>query len=333
MAKTFSKPTSILFMLFTIFFFSTYVMADEAPVFSKNLPPSSLGLKQQKLSHLHFYFHDIVSGPKPTAIRVAQAATTNTSPTGFGAMAVIDDPLTLLPENTSKVVGQAQGIYTLVSQSEAALLMVMNFAFTEGQYNGSTLSVLGRNTVFSTVREMPIVGGSGVFRFAQTPVFSRNLSPSSLGLKREKLSHLHFYFHDILSGPKPSAVRVAQAAMTNTSSTSFGAVSVIDDALTMLPDNSSKVVGRAQGIYASASQSEFGLLMVLNFAFIEGEYNGSTLSVLGRNTILSTVRELPIVGGSGVFRFARGYAHVKTYTFDTKTGDAVVEYNVYAFHY
>ncbi|XP_065618086.1 dirigent protein 22-like [Quercus suber] len=168
---------------------------------------------------------------------------------------------------------------------------------------------------------------------AETPVFSRNLSPSSLGLKREKLSHLHFYFHDILSGPKPSAVRVAQAAMTNTSSTSFGAVSVIDDALTMLPDNSSKVVGRAQGIYASASQSEFGLLMVLNFAFIEGEYNGSTLSVLGRNTILSTVRELPIVGGSGVFRFARGYAHVKTYTFDTKTGDAVVEYNVYAFHY
>ena len=168
---------------------------------------------------------------------------------------------------------------------------------------------------------------------AETPVFSRNLSPSSLGLKREKLSHLHFYFHDILSGPKPSAVRVAQAAMTNTSSTLFGAVSVIDDALTMLPDNSSKVVGRAQGIYASASQSETGLLMVLNFAFIEGEYNGSTLSVLGRNTILSTVRELPIVGGSGVFRFARGYAHAKTYTFDTKTGDAVVEYNVYALHY
>ena len=168
---------------------------------------------------------------------------------------------------------------------------------------------------------------------AETPVFSRNLSPSSLGLKREKLSHLHFYFHDILSGPKPSAVRVAQAAMTNTSSTLFGAVSVIDDALTMLPDNSSKVVGRAQGIYASASQSEIGLLMVLNFAFIEGEYNGSTLSVLGRNSILSTVRELPIVGGSGVFRFARGYAHAKTYTFDTKTGDAVVEYNVYALHY
>ncbi|KAK7841342.1 dirigent protein 21 [Quercus suber] len=231
MAKTLSKPRSILFILFTIFFFSTYAIADEAPVFSKNLPPSSLGLNQQKLSHLHFYFHDIVSGPKPTAVRVAQAATTNKSPTEFGAVAVIDDPLTLLPENTSKVVGQAQGIYTLASQSEAALLMVLNFAFTEGEYNGSTLSVLGRNTVFSNVREMPIVGGSGVFRFAQ------------------------------------------------------------------------------------------------------GEYNGSTLSVLGRNTVFSNVREMPIVGGSGVFRFARGYAQAKTYTFDTKSGDAVVEYNVYVLHY
>ena len=32
-----------------------------------------------------------------------------------------------------------------------------------------------------------------------------------------------------LAGTKPSAVRVAQAATTDTSSTSFGAVFVIDD--------------------------------------------------------------------------------------------------------
>jgi|UniRef100_A0A2N9G018 hypothetical protein len=168
---------------------------------------------------------------------------------------------------------------------------------------------------------------------AETPTFSRNLSPSSLGLKREKLTHLHFYFHDIVSGPKPTAVQVAHAAMTNTSSTGFGFVVVLDDPLTILPENTSKVVGRAQGIYASASQSEIGLLMVLNYVFIEGKYNGSSLSVLGRNTILSKVREMPIVGGSGVFRFARGYAQARTYTFDTKTGDAVVEYNVYVLHY
>lgn len=108
---------------------------------------------------------------------------------------------------------------------------------------------------------------------------------------------------------------------------------MIDDPLTMGPESSSKVVGRAQGFYASASQSEAGLLMVMNFAFMEGKYNGSTLSVLGRNAVFSEVREMPIVGGNGAFRFARGYAQAKTHTFNLKTGDAIVEYNVYVYHY
>ncbi|KAB1222414.1 Dirigent protein 21 [Morella rubra] len=167
----------------------------------------------------------------------------------------------------------------------------------------------------------------------EAPSFSQSLSPSSLGLEREKLSHFHFYFHDIVSGPKPSAVRVAQAAITNTSSTGFGMVMMMDDALTVLPERSSKLVGRAQGIYSSASQSEIGSLMVFNFVFLEGKYNGSTLSVLGRNKVLSAVREMPIVGGSGVFRFARGYAQARTHAYDNKTGYALVEYNVYVLHY
>ena len=71
----------------------------------------------------------------------------------------------ILPENTPKVVGRAQGIYALAAQSEAALLMVLmlNLVFTEGKYNGNTLSMLGRDAILFTVREMPIVGGSGVF--------------------------------------------------------------------------------------------------------------------------------------------------------------------------
>ena len=73
-----------------------------------------------------------------------------------------------------------------------------------------------------------------------------------------------------------------------------------------------EVVGRAQGIYALAAQSEAALLMVLNLVFTEGKYNGSTLSMLGRDAILFTVREMPIVGGSGFLRFARGYAQART---------------------
>lgn len=75
----------------------------------------------------------------------------------------------------------------------------------------------------------------------------------------------------------------------------------------------------------SAAQNEMGLFMVLNYVFVKGKYNGSTLSLLGRNPIFSEVREMSIVGGSGLFRFARGYAQARTHTFDVNTGDAVVE--------
>ncbi|KAL4271503.1 hypothetical protein GQ457_13G011800 [Hibiscus cannabinus] len=163
---------------------------------------------------------------------------------------------------------------------------------------------------------------------AKSNGFSNVLSPKKIGLKREKLSHLHFFFHDIVSGRHPSAVQVASAAMTEKSKTGFGSVVMADDPLTEAPQRNSKLVGKAQGIYASAAQDQVGLLMVMNFAFIEGKFNGSSLSLLGRNTVFSTVREMPIVGGSGLFRFARGYAQAKTHTFDLKTGDAVVEYNL-----
>ncbi|XP_021890672.1 dirigent protein 22-like [Carica papaya] len=169
---------------------------------------------------------------------------------------------------------------------------------------------------------------------ANSQIFSRSLSPSKLGLKKEKLSHLHFYFHDIVSGRKPTALKIIpEAAVTKNSSSFFGAVFMMDDPLTVGPEANSKMVGKAQGIYASASQTEVGFLMVLNFAFMEGKYNGSNLSVLGRNAVLSGVREMPIVGGSGLFRFARGYAKAETYSLDPKTGDAIVEYNVFVFHY
>ncbi|TKY53232.1 Dirigent protein 11 [Spatholobus suberectus] len=162
--------------------------------------------------------------------------------------------------------------------------------------------------------------------------FARTVSPASLGLDRpQKLSHLHFFFHDVVGGLNQTAVRVAAAPATDKSPTLFGAVVMMDDPLTAQPEATSKAVGRAQGIYASASQSELGFLMVLNFAFTEGKYNGSSLSVLGRNTVGSAVREMPVVGGSGLFRFARGYAQARTHSLAAL--EAVVEYNVYVFHY
>lgn len=151
--------------------------------------------------------------------------------------------------------------------------------------------------------------------------------------RQEKLTHLRFFWHDILSGPNPTAVPVAQAASTNTSRSYFGLLNMIDDPLTEGPEMASKLVGRAQGFYASASQEYVGLLMAMNFAFVDGKYNGSTISILGRNAVFAAVREMPVIGGSGLFRFARGYVQATTHNLDMKTGNAVVEYNCFVFHY
>ncbi|CAM8965601.1 unnamed protein product [Rhodiola kirilowii] len=168
---------------------------------------------------------------------------------------------------------------------------------------------------------------------AQPNTFSKSLSPDSLILRKEKLSHLHFYFHDTVSGKNPTAILVARPLFGNYTLGGFGGINIIDDPLTIGPESSSKLVGKAQGMYASASQSDIGLMMLMNFAFLEGKFSGSTLSILGKNAVLLEVREMPIVGGSGIFRFARGYAQARTHTIDLKTGDAVVEYNVYVLHY
>ncbi|KAI3446227.1 hypothetical protein Pfo_002892 [Paulownia fortunei] len=144
----------------------------------------------------------------------------------------------------------------------------------------------------------------------------------------EVITTLQFYFHDKLSGQNPSAIRIAQASQTNNSSTLFGMLMMIDDALTVGPDPSSKVVGRARGMYGSAGQTDFGLIMVLNYGFTDGIYDGSSFSLLSINPALQTVREMAIVGGTGLFRLARGYALAQTYQLDATTGDAIVGYNV-----
>ncbi|KAL3828894.1 hypothetical protein ACJIZ3_017696 [Penstemon smallii] len=148
---------------------------------------------------------------------------------------------------------------------------------------------------------------------------------------KEKFSHFRVYWHDILSSRVPTSVQVVKPPPNVPNG--FGLVNMIDNPLTLGPDLSSKGVGKAQGFYALASQEEVALLMAMNFVFTEGKYNGSTITILGRNAVMNNVREMPVIGGSGLFRFASGYAQARTHKFDLKSGDATVEYSVYVKHY
>ncbi|KAG0502663.1 hypothetical protein HPP92_002735 [Vanilla planifolia] len=172
---------------------------------------------------------------------------------------------------------------------------------------------------------LALLSGSATGRPARSTILGR--------IRGKKLSRLHFFWHDIFSEPRPTVVTIASGASTNSSATLFGLVNVIDDPLTVGPKPTSRLVGRAQGFYASASQESLGFLVAMNLAFVEGKYNGSTLTILGRNQVLTRVREMPILGGTKAFRYARGYVQARTRSLDLKTRDTVVEYNCYVLHY
>ncbi|KAL6959462.1 hypothetical protein U1Q18_039611, partial [Sarracenia purpurea var. burkii] len=99
--------------------------------FVKRIDRRLLGLKKKKLSHIRFYWHDIVTGRNLATVTVVQPPL-NTSATAFGLINTIDDPLTLGPElGASEMVGRAQGLW-------------MGVVARFGAFNGDELRFHGR---------------------------------------------------------------------------------------------------------------------------------------------------------------------------------------------
>ncbi|XP_057771314.1 dirigent protein 21-like [Salvia miltiorrhiza] len=162
------------------------------------------------------------------------------------------------------------------------------------------------------------------YLFISTP----NANARNLGV--EKVARLHVYVHDFRAGgPSATVFTVANASITATSPTGFGAVRVVDDLVTAGRDIKSAAVGRVQGLTTSADLKVSAVAVNFNFVFTSGKYNGSTVSIAGRNEFQLAARELPVIGGTGLFRLARGYAITSSYSFDVPTNYAVLEYKIY----
>ncbi|XP_037491124.1 dirigent protein 4 [Jatropha curcas] len=112
---------------------------------------------------------------------------------------------------------------------------------------------------------------------------------------QQKITNLHFFFHETVNGKHPSAVQYKQVGVEPTS----------------------QVIGRAKGLYVIAGQGDdFSLVMYVDFGFIT-----------------ETKRELAVVGGRGQFKMARGFAELYSRYFNVTAGDAIVEYTVTLFHH
>ncbi|KAL8154319.1 hypothetical protein V2J09_012079 [Rumex salicifolius] len=161
--------------------------------------------------------------------------------------------------------------------------------------------------------------------WAQTSLQTQNENPKS-----QNLTKLHFYFHDVTSGHDKSVALIAKPE--NSTSYGFGSLVMIDDPLTVGPNRTSELVGRAQGMYGLASQNDPILLMTMTFSFTQGSYNGSSISILGKYNVADEEREMPVIGGSGVFKLASGYAVAKPYRSGVRKDEDTAEYSVFVLH-
>lgn len=152
----------------------------------------------------------------------------------------------------------------------------------------------------------------------------------NIGNAKEKTTKLQFYWHETLKGDNPTSLPIANAS---SSPSMFRYTAIGDVPLREGPQPTSKLVGRAQGLVTASDQQELSVLGAYNLEFIEGELNGSTLSLLGRIPLTHTYMEISIVGGSGVFRLARGIVTFAHYYFNLTSGHMITKCNLVVLHY
>ncbi|KAG8081281.1 hypothetical protein GUJ93_ZPchr0007g5935 [Zizania palustris] len=145
-------------------------------------------------------------------------------------------------------------------------------------------------------------------------------------------THLHFFLHDVQSGSNPTAVQVIKGPPSSSGGNAipglnFGDTTVVDDALTETSSATSAAVGRAQGFYMMSSLSSPVLMVCVNLVLTTGDFNGSTIAVIGSDDVMAKERELSVVGGTGRFRMATGYVLWKTSSMSGP--DATVELDVH----
>ncbi|XP_061364830.1 dirigent protein 24-like [Gastrolobium bilobum] len=116
----------------------------------------------------------------------------------------------------------------------------------------------------------------------------------------------------------------------------FGSVTVIDDQLTEGHELDSTVIGRAQGFYMASSLDGSSQTIVLTVMVHGGEHQDGledTISLFGVHRTASPESEIAVIGGTGKYENARGYAALETLLKEdqhtTDGVDTILNFNVY----
>ncbi|XP_059431364.1 dirigent protein 25-like [Corylus avellana] len=104
----------------------------------------------------------------------------------------------------------------------------------------------------------------------------------------------------------------------------FGTLSVFDNELTEGHELGSGLVGKAQGFYVASSEDGTSQTMAFTTMFESGGYADS-LSFFGVHRIAVSESQLAVMGGTGKYVNAKGYATVKTFPATNQQNNGGVE--------
>ncbi|XP_058217551.1 dirigent protein 2-like [Rhododendron vialii] len=148
-----------------------------------------------------------------------------------------------------------------------------------------------------------------------------------------KETNLTLYFQDFSSGPNATSAIVTGIPGRVWSFSSFGTIFVGDDPITAGPHMDLPQIARGQGIFTTSSLDGVNAHITYSIVFTNREYNGSTLEIQGRVFNLASAAETAVVGGTGKFRFATGFATFQTVSFDATLFYSVTQCNITVLHY
>ncbi|XP_042038235.1 dirigent protein 22-like [Salvia splendens] len=156
-----------------------------------------------------------------------------------------------------------------------------------------------------------------------------------LGLLKLKLKEIQMtvYFQDYSGGPNATVVEITDPSHGLLSFTKFGAIFCTDDPITEGFEESSAQIARAQGIYVTSALDGSNTHVLISIVFINDKYKGSTLEIQGTSAQFERVREVAVVGGTGKFRLARGYATFETLSYDHASHYALIQCNLTVVHF
>ncbi|XWS56519.1 hypothetical protein CRYUN_Cryun09bG0092100 [Craigia yunnanensis] len=142
--------------------------------------------------------------------------------------------------------------------------------------------------------------------------------------------------NNILNGNNQPFVTAGQLPPGSLQRLMFGSITVIDDELTKAHELGSAVLGKAQGFYLANSLDGTSQTIALTVLLHGGEHGHEledAISFFGVHRTVSPESQIAVVGGTGKYENARGYATVETLHQEdqhiTDGVDTILHFNVY----